>query len=460
MKKRFDREQFYQGLPVALQNIAVSFEGWRLKKRRYGKAYRNAFDRILNQEKFSKQELIRFQRDRLCDFMKAASRSVFWQNRFSKYRVDLNADDIFGEIARLPILTKDEVKANVSDIPVQDASNDTQVSVHTSGTTGSGLIFKTTQKAEREQWATWWRYRQWHGVDQNTWCGYFGGRSLVSLSQNKPPFWRVNRPGKQLMFSAYHLKSETAKEYVKALCRYGVVWLHGYPSTLSLLAGFIIENKLPATPSIRVVTTGAESLLPQQKKIISSAFGAPVFQHYGQAEAVANISECEQGNLHVDEDFSFVEFVPLESEGNLYKIVGTNWTNTAFPLIRYETGDIASISSELCSCGRSGRIVKDIDGRKEDFIQLPSGAMIGRLDHIFKDLVHIREAQIYQIDPSSVTFRIVKGHEYDESGTEKLLYNEAVRRLGTEIKILFEYVQSIDKTPSGKLRFVISDLKK
>ena len=53
----------------------------------------------------------------------------------------------------------------------------------------------TTLAAIQEQWAIWWRYRRLHGLQFNTWCGYFGGRSVVPLTQKRPPLWRFNRAG-------------------------------------------------------------------------------------------------------------------------------------------------------------------------------------------------------------------------------------------------------------------------
>src|SRR5207249_1777801 len=41
--------------------------------------------------------------------------------------------------------------------------------VHTSGTTGGELRFPITMRAMQEQWATWWRYRGWHGIRPGTW---------------------------------------------------------------------------------------------------------------------------------------------------------------------------------------------------------------------------------------------------------------------------------------------------
>ena len=85
----------------------------------------------------------------------------------------------------------------------------------------------------------------------------------------------------------------------------------------------------------------------------------------GLAEAVANISECERGRLHVDEDFAAVEFVP-EQTGRRHRIVGCNFTNLATPLLRYDTGDLAVLDDDGCDCGRPGRVVASVDGRQED----------------------------------------------------------------------------------------------
>jgi phenylacetate-CoA ligase len=458
MKTKIDKEGLYLKLPTPLQNLAVSVEGYRLKQQRYDRAYQDIFQQVKQTQSLDAENLSTYQAQRLRQFLHTASKSPFWQQRFTELKLDLDAPDILLEFQKLPILSKPEVKAAVEQITNPNIPTDDLLSCHTSGTTGSGLIFPETRLAEKERWATWWRYRSWHNIDLDTWCGYFGGRSIVPMERDRSPFWRVNTPGKQLMFSAYHLKPETAKDYITALKQHRVTWLHGYPSILALLASYILEQKLDLGRTVKIITIGAESLLPQQRQIIESAFNAPVRQHYGQAESVANISECPQGNLHVDEDFSFVEFVPIIGQENSFKIIGTNWTNPAFPLLRYECGDIATLSPDPCACGHHGRVVLEIDGRKEDYVLLPNGVAVGRLDHIFKDLVHIREAQIHQQEKGNVTFIVVKGDGYDENEEESRLLAEARKRLGTDLDILIKYVDQIERSRTGKLRFVISDL--
>ena len=144
---------------------------------------------------------------------------------------------------------------------------------------------------------------------------------------------------------------------------------------------------------VRWVTVGGENLLKGQEEVMTRAFGIRPLQHYGLAEAVANISQCERGRLHVDEDFAAVEFLPEES-GQGHRIVGCNFTNLATPLLRYDTGDVVTIDEQGCGCGRPGRVVAAIDGRREDYVELGNGARVGRMDHVFKDMTNIREAQI------------------------------------------------------------------
>jgi phenylacetate-CoA ligase len=180
-------------------------------------------------------------------------------------------------------------------------------------------------------------------------------------------------------------------------------------------------------------------------------------QHYGLAEGVANISQCELGSLHVDEDFAAVEFVPIGHEG-LHRIVGTNFTNPATPLLRYDTQDLALLQDGAsCECGRAGRIVERVDGRLEDYVVLRNGVRVGRMDHIFKDMVNVREAQIYQARRGEITIRVVRGEQYG-GDDEDAIVRETVKRLGTETEVTIEYLDELPRTATGKLRFIVSDL--
>ncbi len=449
-------EAAYLCLPIALQNWAVGFEGWRTQQRRYSNGYAEIADAAKARGACSQGRLEEYRTQRLKQHLAAAERTRFWQPRLADCGLTSQTPDPLSMLSRLPVLTKEEVKGHVLDICNPTLSPRDVLQVHTSGTTGSGLIFRQTREMERVTWATWWRYREWHGLDSNQWCAYFGGRSIVALSQQEPPFWRWNRPGRQLLFSGYHLSAATALSYLRMLKGSQIQWMHGYPSMLTLLAGFALEKGF-TLPHIRIVTCGAENLMTWQKRVIEDAFGAPVIQHYGQSEGVANISQCPEGRLHVDEDYAGVEFLPIPDLPNTFRIIGTNWHNLAFPLLRYETGDVVALdSTDTCSCGRLGRIVRSIDGRQEDYIRLPNGAQIGRIDHVFKDLVHIREAQLVQRKSGEIVLRIVPRPSSTPTDERKLL-GELTKRIGSDSTVSVEYVESIPRTRSGKLRLVVHE---
>ena len=361
---------------------------------------------------------------------------------------------------KLPVLTKDEVKAQVPSLRNPTIPQTDLHTCHTSGTTGGGLIFWETLTAERERWANWWRYRDWHGISLKTWCGYFGGRSLVPLDQATPSVLarKSARPASAVQcVSPEPRNCEGLPQGMFGLCRPVAPWVSLLRSRFWRVSCWTKDWLRPRL--LRIISTGAESLLPHQRELVRAAFGVPVVEHYGQSEAVANFSGCEYGRLHVDEAYSLVEFVPLGPNAEQYRIIGTNWTNPAFPLLRYDVGDLATLSSEPCVCGRPGRVVHDVDGRREDYVTLPSGARVGRLDHIFKDLIHIREAQVFQAKSGKVILRVVKGDRYDAEGEEQRLLSEVRQRLGRELELEIEYHNQLARTSSGKLRFVVSEMR-
>ncbi|HXL73460.1 MAG TPA: hypothetical protein VN963_07550, partial [bacterium] len=233
-------------------------------------------------------------------------------------------------------------------------------------------------------------------------------------------------------------------------------WIHGYPSSIALLADFARE--LEIQEPMKWVTLASENLFPFQIQAIERAFGVKPIQHYGLAEGVANISECPKGKLHVDEDYSDVEFLPTQYGKHIRLIVGTNFTNPVFPLVRYDTEDLATLQEgDSCDCGRPGRIVHSLDGRLSEFVVTKSGKFIGLMDPLFKTSFNIRKAQVRQDRPGFITILVVKGASYGP-GDEKKLIAQTEEVLGDEMDYEITYVEDIPTTGTGKHRLVVSSL--
>ncbi|NLX13558.1 MAG: phenylacetate--CoA ligase family protein [Phycisphaerales bacterium] len=445
-------------LPSLMQNWVCSLEGWRLRRNRLGPYFRKALEEAERHGNWTHEQTIAYRDRRLAEYIQHCADSVpYYQRMFQRLGIDPRDITTLADLERVPILTKADVRENFADLLSTKINPRQRVFMRTGGTTGSGLRFVATEESLHRQFAVWWRYRRWHDLPFDVWHGYFGGRPIVPLRQTRPPFWRYNRPGRQILFSGYHISPDTIGYYIDELRRCRPPWLHGYPSLLVLLASYILESGQTLGYPLRWITVGSESLLEQQVDLIRQVFGITPVQHYGMSEAVANISQCPCGRLHVDEDFAATEFVPLD-DGQGYRVVGTGFTNLAMPFVRYDVGDVVELDDRLCDCGRPGRIVRSIDGRKEDYVILRNGARVGRMAHIFKDFENIREAQLYQDTPGVLHVRVVRGANYT-AHDESMLLRKFRERFGDEAEIRIEYVERLPRSATGKLRFVVSEIQ-
>lgn len=324
--------------------------------------------------------------------------------------------------------------------------------VHTSGTTGSSFQFDTTLDCQQAQFACFWRCYQQHDIKFGTWQAQFSSRNVVPKRLSNPPFWRIDFFGKRYYMSAFHENDQNLGAYYSIIRKKRFKWISGYPSLMVLLAQWMNARGLKFD-FVESVTCGAENLYIHQSDAIERAFGVRPIQSYGQTENVAIFSEQPDGKILVDEDFSAVELLPTGEGADERCVVGTCLFNYATPLIRYCTNDVVTLGSFT----GARREIKTIDGRSEDYLFLPDGTKIGKLDHLFKDTVHFKEAQIYQRKDYSVVLRVV-GDPRSCVQDEAVALSEFNRSTGGIIPVEFEYLPAIQHTEAGKLRFVISEI--
>ncbi len=291
-------QTIYEHAPVWLQNLMCLVKGGTIVRRRYGKEFFRLLSEYENHSVDGREELQRFLEE--IRYV-PAYKQVF-----------ANAKDGKVKLADFPIITKADVKAHYHDY-LNTAYNGPVIMEHTSGTTGGGLVFPCSVEGEQRQWAVWWRFRESLGIKYGTWCGWFGGRQVVPLACRHAPYWRINRPGRQVMFSTYHLKPETVKLFIDEIARRKMPWLHGFPSILHYLCKLAQQAGLPQVECVRYITTGAENLLQSYVEIIKKTFpNAIVRTHYGLGEAVSNISQTKDGEWMTDDDFAITELIETQ----------------------------------------------------------------------------------------------------------------------------------------------------
>lgn len=442
-------------MPVWLQHAAVTAKGLLLRRERYGQKFKKYYSCYIDRSSWSVDELINYREKMLSAALMRASKTPYYSRLFSSIGAQWQDFLEYENFCKLPVLNKRDLQSCIDDFRCRPPVRSDRI-ITTSGTTGTSLSFPVSCEVEPDQWAVWWRYRGWHGLSLKTPCALFASAPVVPATSKGTPY-RINWFSREIRFSIFHISEETVDAYVDSLNRFRTPWIHGNPTAIALLASLMNARGLTLDYEVRIVTVGSENLLPWQEHAIALAFGVKPVQHYGLSEAVANISECEEGSFHVDEDYSFVEFLEdVESES--YRIIGTGFSNTALSLLRYETGDLAVPVEKSCRCGRPGRLVERLDGRLTDYITLPDGQRVASLAGPFHATPGLIAAQLYQDPTGALTVRYIPSSTWSEDiqvGIEQRLR----LRVGNAIPIAFEQVEHIERTARGKTKLVVSDYK-
>lgn len=451
--------ELYSRLPVPAQNIVCSLAGFKMRAQRYNRTFRNTLSLLQNSEWWSLERQMEHQNLSLRAIIQYAYKSVpYYRESFDQLGIKPRDIRQASDLTDLPLLTKDVVRQRWADLQSTALPESQRQYGYTGGTTGTALKLAFDRTTQPWQWAVWWRHRGRFGIRLNDPFIVFAGRDVVPLDNLRPPFWRRNLPMRQTYVSVHHLTKRNLPALADYLCQRHVVYYSGYPSALYLVASHFLETsrRLPHPP--RMVFTGAETLLPHQRRIIAEAFSSKVSDQYGASEHCGNISECDQGSYHVDLEFGVVEFLPIPNlPPSVGRIVCTGLHNRAMPLIRYEIGDIATLDNRVCPCGRQAPVVNKIDGRIESYIITPDGRQLGRLDFLFKKSVNIVEAQLVQNQLERVTFKIVRGPNYGKADEERLL-RDIRTYMGDSFIIDLQYLDEIPKDGRGKFRQIISSV--
>jgi phenylacetate-CoA ligase len=146
------------------------------------------------------------------------------------------------------------------------------------------------------------------------------------------------------------------------------------PSYALAIADHVSE---PARLSLRSGLFGAEPWTDELRAAVEHAFDIAALDIYGLSEILGpGVSfECMEGRNgnHVNEDHFLVEVVDPASgeplpDGTVGELVFTTLTKEALPLLRYRTGDLASVSREPCECGRTFARMSRVVGRTDDML--------------------------------------------------------------------------------------------
>ena len=415
---------------------------------------------FLSSQRWSKEKIEQYQDRRLRDIVRHAAEHVpYYRNLFKGIGFDPYKFRGREDMYKIPMLDKQTLRIRQDEFIADNASRYGISWDSTSGSTGTPLHFIEDNLTKASKLAVVLRSYQW--------AGYSPGKktfSLQSYTFGDPalfskyfPFVRLRR------FDAKKLKKDTAMGLIDLIDRERPGILIGYPFSIFMLTQFAEREGRSIHPVESIVTAG-ETLSEKRRGLLETAYGCRVYDFFSHHENVAVITECENQTRHICEDFAYNEIVDESgkdaSEHGTGELAGTGFYNYAMPLIRYRIGDkvVLDKRNDVCGCGRNFRIIKEITGRQNDYLETPDGRLLGNvLEHSVDNAKGVVLSQCVQDAIDHIYVNLIVEKEFSE--VSKMELEKGLRkRLGTEIKIDFRVVSELERSRSGKTPFIISKI--
>ncbi len=146
---------------------------------------------------------------------------------------------------------------------------------------------------------------------------------------------------------------------------------------LTLAEALEARGVRPGQLALRYGVLGAEPWTEAMRQQIEEKLGIVALNIYGLSEVIGPgvANECLEAKdgAHVFEDHFLVEVVDPQTgaplpPGRQGELVFTTLTKEALPVIRYRTGDVASLNPEPCRCGRTFVRMSRVVGRTDDML--------------------------------------------------------------------------------------------
>jgi len=446
-------EELYYRSPVWLQNLLVSAYGYRLYRKRYTGDFQRILDLVRESREWNDEKIRAYQNEKLFNMVRHCRQQVpYYQRCFAEWGVHETDITSTSDLTKLPVLTKQALRADPDSF--KTPGNPGFMTQHTSGSTGTPLELEVNELTYKLAMALVVEHEEHHGVPFGARRATFAGRMVQPSTNMKPPFARMNKAENQKLFSAYHLNETTFPWYRRELDRFQPKELIGYPSAICDLAGHYRLSGISPEFQPTAIITNSETLLDWQRDIIEKVFHCPVWDYYGTAEYVLFAGQ-EQDRYRLNPILGVTELLrDAESEYGIGKLIATTLTNVSMPLLRYEVGDMAKSCEQENSETTVTHYVNELFGRVDDYIELPDGRKIGRVDHIFKGIKEIQEAQVIQRGVQCTINLVIsdKSHQGDLIDTVK---NNFELRTAGQLSTHINFIEKIPKGPNGKFKSVI-----
>ena len=330
----------------------------------------------------------------------------------------------------------------------------------TSGSSGHPFIFAKDRLCHALAWAEFIDRYHWIDIDLNkSLQARFYGIPLDFFGNLQERF--KDRMSLRRRFNIFDLSDQKMEVFLNRFKKSKFDYINGYTSAIVLFAKYLHRKEIvlkTICPSLKVCIVTSEKLFEDDKKRIEESFGVPVINEYGASEAGLIAFENPEGEWVVNSEGLYIEILDDEDKvlpfGEEGRVVITSLYNKAHPMIRYDIGDIGSLS-EKSSLKKP--ILQTLTGRTNDVAILANGKVVPGLTFyyvtksIIEDTGSIKEFVIFQTELDRFKIEYVSEEPFTAVQIQKILSAIEIF-VGKNLKVDFEQKSFLKRNKSGKLQ--------
>jgi len=403
-------------------------------------------------------------------------RSPFYAQRLAGFELKSLAD-----LARLPVLTGDELKSHMPPAGHGFVTDETAGGfVFASGGTSGAPKVAYRTAAEHHYNAT--------RMGKGLLLAGFGPGDVVANLMFAGNMWAsfislnmaLEHTGARFLPLAGNMDLEFVLFALKHFRANSIISI---PTVLLSIARMVEERKIEGL-HIKKAATGGEHLFPGARAYLSRVLGV---EHFASAGYAANdsgaigyqCSHCGGSIHHVHEDLHYVEIVDPDTlepvpPGEVGKIVATNLNRRLMPMLRYDIGDLGRWIEGPCGCGRTTRRF-ELMGRSDDVLNFgaaklgpdvvaealkevpglsPVFQMIARFDGVADQLLVRVEREASATDAAALGERLADHLRHSTKELKTFLERKLIGGINVEVVA----PGGLPRNPrTGKVRLVIEE---
>lgn len=263
-----------------------------------------------------------------------------------------------------------------------------------------------------------------------------------------------------------NLNEKKIRKIINTVNSYHIKVIRGYMTTLDTITRYMEENQLNFRHKVTFISVG-ELLQEWLRKRVIDYLHCDIISQYGNEEnGIFGQSDINGSGRHINLNGAgcVVEILKLNcdkpaEQGELGRIIVTDFTNYAMPMIRYDIGDLAA----PCEFYPDGTVksIDNLSGRITDRIYRTDGCPIDFYNSMPVDIFlnpQIHQFQFIQQAEKEYLMRI--SFKHSEVKKKELSYIEELKDiLGTDARIHIEWSKELPILNSGKRKIIINEWK-